>query len=106
MTRRITITPKASQDIDDHFAYIAQNNLQAALRFFDATRQTFAKIAQMPGMGSPYPVNNPRLVELRKFTVKGFEGYLIFYLYGEEDLTIVRIIHAARDIQTVLEREQ
>ena len=40
MTKRIVITPRASQDIDEHFAYIAQNNPDAALQFFDAVRQT------------------------------------------------------------------
>lgn len=33
MTLRIFITPKASQDLDELFNYIAQNNLDAALRF-------------------------------------------------------------------------
>lgn len=36
MTRRIVITPKASSDIDEHFAYIALENSEAALRFFDS----------------------------------------------------------------------
>ncbi len=54
MTKRIVITPRASQDLDENFAYIAQNNLDAALRFFDAARQTFARLAQMSvGNGSP-----------------------------------------------------
>lgn len=35
MTQRILITPKASQDLDDLFDYIAQANPDAALRFFD-----------------------------------------------------------------------
>ncbi|VEP12895.1 Plasmid stabilization system protein (fragment) [Hyella patelloides LEGE 07179] len=38
MTRRILITSLASQDIDRLFEYIARNNNEAALRFFDATR--------------------------------------------------------------------
>ncbi len=29
--------------------YIAQNNSEAALRFFDAARQTIAKLAASPG---------------------------------------------------------
>jgi len=82
MTKRIVITPKASQDIDEHFAYIAQNNSDAALRFFDAVRHTFAKLAQMSGMGRLYPVSNPPLEGLRKWSVKGFEKHLIFYLYA------------------------
>jgi len=36
MTQRIILSPKASQDLDDHFAYIAQNNSEAALQFFDS----------------------------------------------------------------------
>ena len=67
MTKRIVITPRASQDIDEHFAYIAQNNSDAALRFFESVRHTFAKLAQMSGMGRPYPVSNPRLEGLRKW---------------------------------------
>lgn len=34
MTKRIIVRPRASQDLDEHFAYIAENNLEAALRFF------------------------------------------------------------------------
>lgn len=36
MTKQIIIRPKASQDLDEHFAYIAENNLEAALHFFDS----------------------------------------------------------------------
>lgn len=106
MTKRILIAPKASQDIDKIFAYIAQNNSDVALRFFDAVRQTFARLAQMSGMGRLYPVNNPRLEGLRKWSVKGFENYLIFYLSFEEYIEIVRILHAVRDIEMILEQEE
>lgn len=102
MTKSIIIAPRASQDIDEHFAYIAQNNSDAALRFFDATRQTFARLAQMPGMGRLYPVQNSRLEGLRRFPVKGFENYLIFYLSFLDHIEIVRILNASRDLEEVL----
>ena len=105
MTLRILITPKANQDLDDLFDYIAQNNSDAGLRFFDAARKTIAKLAQNPEMGNSYFVSNPRLQGLRKSRVKDFEKYLIFYLVSEDILTVVRIIHAARDIPTMLEKE-
>ena len=105
MTRSFLITPKASQDLDDLFDYIAQNHPDAALRFFDATRQTIARLVQNPGLGSPYPSNNPRLANLRKWGVQGFEKYLIFYLRQDELVKVVRIIHAARDLPTLLEQE-
>jgi len=106
MTKTIVITPRASQDLDEHFAYIAQNNPDTALKFFDAVRQTCAKLAQMSGMGSPYPLTNPRLESLRKWSVKGFKKYLIFYLSFDNYIKIVRILHAARDIEGILEKER
>jgi toxin ParE1/3/4 len=106
MTKRIVIKPRASQDIDEHFAYIAQNNSDAALRFFDAVRQTFARLAQMSQMGRPYLVANPRLDGLRKWSVKGFEKHLIFYLSFDGYIEIVRILHAARDIEAILEQDE
>lgn len=106
MSRRILIRPKASLDLDDLFDYISQNNFDAALRFFDAARQTIAQLAQTPGMGSPYSIAHPRLAGLRKRGVKGFEKYLIFYLSQDELLEVVRILHAARDLPTILSQEE
>jgi toxin ParE1/3/4 len=106
MTLLIFITPKVNFDIDEKFNYIAQNNTDAALQFFDAARNTIAKLAKNPGLGSLYNLNNPRLQGLRKWGIKGFEKYFIFYLVSEELLTVVRIIHASQDIPTILEQEE
>ena len=76
------------------------------MQFFDAVRQTFAKLAQMSGMGRLYPLTNPRLEGLRKWSVKGFEKHLIFYLSFDDYIEIVRILHAARDIEAILEQEE
>jgi len=105
MTKRIIITPKASQDIDDHFMYISSRNQNAALRFFDAVRETLANLARMSEIGVFYPINNVRLEELRRWSVKGFEKYLIFYLSFEDRILIVRILHSARDIERILKEE-
>ena len=80
MTLSIFITPKATKDLENISDYITQNNPDAALRFFDATRQTIAKLAENPYLGSSYPVSHLRLKGLRKWQVKGFQKYLIFYL--------------------------
>jgi toxin ParE1/3/4 len=105
MTKRIVITPKASLDIDEYFAYIAQENPDTALLFFDSVRETFAQLARMPGMGSRYPLDNLRLQGLRKSAVKGFRKYLIFYFERDESIQIVRIIYAGQDIERILEQE-
>lgn len=105
MALRILLTPKASEDLEDIADYIAENNLDAALRFFDATRQSIAKLAQNPRIGSFYPLANSQLEGLRKWKVKGFDKYLIFYLIEDDLLRIIRIIHVSRDISTILNQE-
>ena len=57
-------------------------------------------------MGSPYIVKNPRLEGLRKWGVREFENYLIFYLVSEDLLTVLRVIYGTRDIPTILEQEE
>ena len=102
MTKSIVITPKASADVDEHFTYLAEENLEVALLFFDSVRQTFAQIARMPGIGSSYPVENPRFQGLRKWSVKGFKQYLIFYFEQDECIEIMRVLYARRDLEQVL----
>jgi len=105
MTKRIIIRPKAGQDLDDHFAYIAENNFEAALQLFDSARSTIAQLAGMPGIGSLYPVENPRLQGLRKWAVKDFRKYLIFYFERDDAIEVVRILYATQDISSILEGE-
>jgi toxin ParE1/3/4 len=103
MAKKIIITPKASQDLDDCFAYISQDNPEIALRFFDSTRITIAQIARMPGIGSIFATNNNRLQGLRKWSVKDFRKYLIFYIDRDDVVEIVRILYATRDISSILD---
>jgi toxin ParE1/3/4 len=103
MTKKIVITPKASQDLDDCFAYISQDNSEIALQFFDSARLTIAQIARMPGIGSIFANNNSRLQGLRKWSVKDFRKYLIFYIDRDEVVEIVRILYATRDINSILD---
>ena len=104
MTRKIVIRPKASDDLDEQFAYIAEDNMDAALRFFDATRETISQLAKMPGVGSS--VQKSSLVGLRKRAVKGFNKHLIFYLTQDDCIEVLRILYAARDLPTVLDSEE
>ena len=103
MAKKIIITPKASQDLDDCFGYISEDNPEIALRFFDSTRLTIAQIARMPGIGSIFITENDRLQGLRKWSVKDFRKYLIFYIDRDEVVEIVRILYATRDISSILD---
>jgi len=43
MTKPVRVRPIADSDIDGHINYIAQDSLNAALRFLEATESTYNK---------------------------------------------------------------
>jgi len=45
---------------------------------------------------------HPRLNDLRKRSVKGFDSYLVFYRIDADMVEIIRVLHGARDIPSLL----
>ncbi len=82
----ISIHENATLDIQEHFQYLAVNNRDSAFHFFDAARQTFASLARMPRMGQRYESEDEDIVNIRKWAVKGFKKYIIFYRYDDENI--------------------
>lgn len=103
--RKIVVSNPAQIDLREHFAYLADRNFDTALHFFDSARQTFADLARMPELGSRYPSQKKRFQDLRKWHVKGFNRFLIFYRFNEDTIEIVRILYGTQDIQALLGRE-
>jgi toxin ParE1/3/4 len=93
----------ARVDLAELAEYLRQDSPRVALRFLRAAERTFALLASQPGMGIRYRAEAPGPVELRRFPVSGFERYLIFYRATGAGIEIVRVIHSARDIATLLE---
>ena len=106
MTPRFRVLPAADRDMDDQAGYLAREaGLETALRFYDATAATFEKIARMPDIGELWLSAKLRQVELRIWRVEGFEKHLIFYRNAGDGIEIVRILHGARDMDSVLGSE-
>ena len=103
MSGVLLIQPQVYFDLDELAAWIQNDNPQAALRFLEQADATFESLSEMPGMGSPYRVRNPRLQGLRCFSVRDFPNHLIFYLPIAGGINVVRILHGARDIPPLLE---
>jgi toxin ParE1/3/4 len=101
----IIIAPEAYADLSNYYDYIAQANPDAAMRFFDAARSTFADIAKMPSMGRVYDSTDTKLQNLRKWHIKGFRAYLIFYRFELDRIEIVRILHASQDLGRIFKRQ-
>ena len=85
----------AKADIDEIAAYIAADNVDAALTFESRIANLFQMLADNSKLGR----ERPELSEhLRSFP----EGnYLIFYREWAGRIAIVRVLHGARDLDEI-----
>ena len=97
-----TIRPIAEQELDDYATHIAKDNIDAALRLYDAAEETYKNLSEFPEIGESYPSSNPLLFNIRFFPVKGFKNYLVFYQPLDNHIEIVRIINKSRNIKHIL----
>ncbi|MCY2993731.1 MAG: type II toxin-antitoxin system RelE/ParE family toxin [Planctomycetota bacterium] len=106
MTRRIIRRDRARDDLVDHFAYLAERSLNAADHFFEEVEGTLRELADHPYAGGSYRTGNVRLSRLRCSRVsRRFSKYLIFYLPLEDGIDVVRVLHGAQSVDTILKSE-
>ena len=95
--KRFKLSPEAARDIRDIWTYIAEDNLPAArrvrLQILDACRQ----LAENPGMGH----SREELTE-KPVLFWPVGSYLILYNPARQPIGIVRVVHAARDVPSLL----
>ena len=99
---QIIVLPRAKADASDIYDYLANHNAAAAERFADNLEYTLSLQASIPTPGSPWLSTNPLLSDIRWTRVKGFRRYLIFLRVREAEMEVVRIIHGARDLESLL----
>ena len=102
MTNRVRKRPQATVDLTQYAEYISRDSLDSALRFLDAAEQTFPFIAKMPEMGALCKFQSVEAKPVRFWPVRGFEKYLIFYLPLPDGIEIVRVLHGAMDLDSIL----
>lgn len=88
----------ARRDLIGHFVHLAENaGLDTAERFLENAQVSFSDLAGQPMIGAPVKLRNPALAGIRKWHVKDFRNYLIFYLPRPDGISVVRVLHAAQD---------
>lgn len=102
MSGHVNRTVAAKTDLIEHYEYIARDNTSAAERFLLASERTLQTLANLPRLGQVWPSPDPRLTNLRFWPVPHFEKYLIFYRQTNNSILVVRVLHSARDIPSLL----
>ena len=97
--------PIIIQDLINAANYISAENLDAGDRLLYAAEDTFRQIAQFPGIGRLSGFIYPEATQIRQFPIKGFRNYLILYQINPENIEIIRVLHGAQDLESILIEE-
>jgi toxin ParE1/3/4 len=104
MSPTVLKSPRARHDLVEVADYLERAaGLAVAERFLGGVEQALNSLAAMPLMGPPWESPRERLKDVRNWPVPGFRNYLIFYRPLAGGIELLRVLHGARDTETVLE---
>jgi toxin ParE1/3/4 len=90
-------SPLARADLKEIADFIAQDNLDAAMRFLDQVDAVCQRLADFPGMG---PRRDELQPGLRSFPIG---NYLLLYRVVPGGIELARVIHGARNLDKIFE---
>jgi len=90
---RLVITDSAQADLLDAWIYVAQDNQRAADRLLETIEREAQLLLQQPLMGRARPELGNSVRSWPSAT-----PYILFYTTDTEELTVLRVLHHARDI--------
>ncbi|MBZ5540086.1 MAG: type II toxin-antitoxin system RelE/ParE family toxin [Acidobacteriia bacterium] len=93
-------TPQAAEDLFDIWSYIAEDSADAAGRVEEAIYSACAFLAEIPLAG--HARTDLTALPLRFWLVQPYRSYWIVYDPETKPLQIIRILHGARNIPSLL----
>jgi plasmid stabilization system protein ParE len=97
VSSRYRLTPNAQEHVDAICTFIAEDSVDAALRVLESLEQAFEQLAKTPDIGhSREDLTNRPVKFWRVFS------YLIVYDPISVPLTIIAVLHGARDVEHIL----
>ncbi len=94
---QIRISPRASSDLTEIWSYIADDSVANADGFIDKLHDAIQALAKQPRSGRRREELAPGILSIP------FGRYIIFYRASQDAIEIVRVLHGARDIQSIFE---
>jgi len=95
VSTRYQLTPGAQTDVDRIADFIAEDNVDAALRVHD--EEALRHLAEMPAMGHTREDLTERPVKFWSVY-----SYLVVYDPASSPLTVMAVLHGARDVKNFL----
>ena len=97
---QIIVLSRAEADISESALCIADDSLDAAVRFIDQTRDAFEFLSQFPDAGSDHVFSSESLKGTKSWPIRGFDKWLVFYQICGDELLVIRVLHG-RDIDNL-----
>jgi toxin ParE1/3/4 len=92
------LTETAQADLAEIWAYIAKDSEDAASRLLDKIMTTLARAEDFPMSG----VARDQLAQGLRAMFQG--NYVLYYVFTETEVILVRVLHGARDVAALAER--
>ena len=99
MANRPRKSPQAELDLTTIWDFIANDSIKAADALLERIDEAFDMLAQMPRAGR---ARNDLALNLRSFPVG---SYVVYYEATRRGVRIARVLHGARDAQTMFPTE-
>ena len=93
--QRLIFTDRAQADLLEAWLYIAEDNLAAADRVLDTLEHEAKVLLMQPLMGRARPELGSQVRSWPSST-----PYVLFYEVDTVELTVLRVLHHARDIRS------
>jgi len=95
--KRFVLTPLAEQDLNEIWEYIGDESVETANRVLGKIETAIYRLVEHPGLGHL----REDLADSRHWFSLVY-SYLIVFRPETDPLQIIRVVHAARDVQTLL----
>ena len=94
---KVRFTKSAQTDLLEAWLFIAEGNLNAADQVLESVEREADLLATQPLMGRA----RPELADgMRSWPTS--TTYILFYLVDDNSVTVIRVLHHARDIKPTL----
>jgi toxin ParE1/3/4 len=98
--RGLFIRPRARLDLLQIWLYLAQSNVDVAIKVGDELDAAILDLLAMPGKG--YRRRDVKSAKLRFWVV---HSYVISYRYDDAVVTVVRVLHGRRNVRGLVRKQ-
>jgi len=97
---RVELREAAVLDVTAIFEFLAFASPGSSPTFIRALEEAILRLSDHPRIGHPVDQRHPRLRGVRSWPVPGFPSIFVFYVPSGAGVSIVRVLHGARDLPT------